>query len=121
MVCEKVCHAASDTKVAPADAAHVISRMAVHSVDRKTQFTGRLEDRFIPLPITAPFLYVMDPVEKLLFGNFPGHPTGEHFLISSKDRFNSDGNIGFAGLQFPEKFRSIGLATRKRVIIADPN
>ncbi len=95
--------------------------MAVRAVDRNMQFTGRLENRFIPLPITAPFLAVMDPVEKLLFRNFAGHPTGEHFLISSKYRFNSDGNIVFAGLQLSEKFRGIGLATRKRVIIADPN
>src|SRR5438046_10095455 len=40
---EKACHAPSDTKLAPADAALVIPRFAFRAVGRKAKCTGRVE------------------------------------------------------------------------------
>ena len=84
---------ARHTQVASADAAHIVSWMAIDAVDWNTQFARGGEDCFVSLPLAAPVFVVMDPVEKFLFRDFAGHPLIKNLLVAGEDRFNSDRDI----------------------------
>src|SRR5437870_3609459 len=109
------------TEIAPSDAAHVISRMTIHSVHGNLQLARRCEDSLITLPIAAPLLVVMHGIEKFLFGNLAVHPTVEDLLVSCENRFDGNKKVVLFFSQFADKFRCVNLALAKGMVVPDPN
>ena len=108
---------ARHTQVASADAAHIVSWMAIDAVDGNTQFARGGKDRFVSIPFAAPLFVVTDPVEKFLFRDFTGHPFIKNRLMAREERLDGDGDVVlFLCGQLADKLPRIRLAAGERVV-----
>src|SRR5215475_3933857 len=113
MLLDQTRHLARNAEIAASNAPHVVTRMAVHAVNRNSEFSRRIKDRLIRFPVAAPFFVISNTVEELLFGDLSAHPGVKDLLVTRKNRFDGQSQVLLRIRQFLQQRRSIILTRRQ--------